>query len=426
MATAANLPAKTVYAGSDPNGWTMKRNTLNFKDQQNDILTNQTTLTFDFGSGALRHTVVTGLELTNEKQTNYTWAATNNSALPDVSIYHPDPNAPVNLTYARNGAFANGSTTTESLYAFDTAKFGEQWIINGGVRVDHYNTTFNGVTLQGTATPQTLPVGTPIPTALDLSDNLFNGKLSVLYKPTKDSSVYGVVATSKAPPGNNNFALSTSANSAANPKYDPQVTTTTEFGTKWDLLQQKLSLSAAVFRTDVKNEVEQDPTDLQYYQTGKKRVQGIELGVTGEIMRNWLISAGYAHMNTSVQSGKLVTAAGINQLSYTPKDSFTAWTSYTLPMGLQVGGGVRYVGKLLRGTDGAIGTPAYADAYWVTNAMVGYSINNNVDLRLNVNNLTDKQYIAAINKSGYRYTPGAPRSASLTAQHQVLSRGSPP
>lgn len=415
MANTANLPTKTVNASSDPDSWTMKRSLLTFKDQQNDILTNQTTLTFDFGTGALRHTMVTGLELTNEKQTNYTWAATNGSTLPDASIYHPDPYAPVNVTYARNGAFANGSTTTESLYAFDTAKLGENWIFNGGVRVDHYNTTFNGVTLQGTATPQTLPVGTPIPTALDLSDNLFNGKLSVLYKPTKDSSVYGLVATSKAPPGNNNFALSTSASSAANPKYDPQVTTTTEFGTKWDLLQQKLSLSAAVFRTDVKNEVEQDPTDLQYYQTGKKRVQGIELGVTGEIMRNWLISAGYAHMNTSVQSGKLVTAAGVNQLSYTPKDSFTTWTSYTLPMGLQVGGGVRYVGKLLRGTDGAVGTPAYADAYWVADAMAAYSINSNIDLRLNVYNLTDKQYIAAINKSGYRYTPGAPRSASLTA-----------
>jgi catecholate siderophore receptor len=26
----------------------------------------------------------------------------------------------------------------------------------------------------------------------------------------------------------------------------------------------------------------------------------------------------------------------------------------------------------------------------------------------------DKDYVAAINKSGYRYTPGAPRSAMLT------------
>jgi catecholate siderophore receptor len=30
-------------------------------------------------------------------------------------------------------------------------------------------------------------------------------------------------------------------------------------------------------------------------------------------------------------------------------------------------------------------------------------------------NIGDERYIAAINKSGYRYSPGAPRSASLTA-----------
>jgi len=35
-----------------------------------------------------------------------------------------------------------------------------------------------------------------------------------------------------------------------------------------------------------------------------------------------------------------------------------------------------------------------------------------------VNNLFDKDYVAAINKSGYRYTPGAPRSAKLTATVQ--------
>jgi len=33
-----------------------------------------------------------------------------------------------------------------------------------------------------------------------------------------------------------------------------------------------LGLNAALYRTDVKNEVEQDPVDLKYYQTGRKRV----------------------------------------------------------------------------------------------------------------------------------------------------------
>jgi catecholate siderophore receptor len=247
-----------------------------------------------------------------------------------------------------------------------------------------------------------------------VGDTLVNGKLSALYKPTKNSSVYALVASSKQPPGAN-FTVSSAANNAANPIYDPQQTTSAELGAKMDLLKQKVSLSAALFRTDVKNEVEQDPVDLLYYQTGKKRVQGIELGVTGQFARNWLVSAGYTRMATSVESGKVLTASGINNLSYTPKQAFTAWTSYTLPLGLKIGGGARFNDRLLRGTDGAVGTPAYADSYWVFDAMAAYQVSRNLELRLNLYNLTDKVCVAAINKSGYRYVPGTPRAASLTA-----------
>lgn len=170
-----------------------------------------------------------------------------------------------------------------------------------------------------------------------------------------------------------------------------------------------------MYQTEVKNEVEQDPIDLIYYQTGKKRVQGIEIGMVGEVMPNWLVSAGYTRMNTSVKSGKVVTASGVNNLSYTPKQAFTGWTSYTLPFGLKIGGGARYVGEMLRGTDGAVGTPARVDAYWVFDAMATYTVNKNLDLQLNAYNLADKTYVAAINKSGFRYTPSQPCSFSLTA-----------
>jgi len=419
MASAANLAANK--AGSDPSSWTMLRTNLTTKDQLNEILTNQTTLTADFRTGALKHTVVGGLELTNEKQTNYSYANTAPAAtagLPATSIYFPNPNTPITsaqVNLKRSGARSDGTTNTQSLYVFDTIKFGEQWIFNGGVRVDHYNTTYNAITVQAATTPQVIPVGTLVGSNIEASDNLVNGKLSALYKPTKDSSVYVLVASSKAPPGGTSFALSSSASSAANPKFDPQETTNYELGTKWDLLGQKLALSATAFRTEVKNEIEQDPVDALYYQTGKKRVQGIELGVTGEVLPKWLVSAGYVHQNTSVESGKIVTAGGNNQLTYTPKQSFTLWTSYTLPFGLQVGGGARFSDKLARGTDGAVGTPAYANSYWVFDAMASYPINKHIDLRLNVYNLADKEYVQAINKSGYRYTPGAPRSGSLTA-----------
>jgi catecholate siderophore receptor len=409
MATAGNL----IVTG-DPSTWTMARTNMTYKDQTNKVLTNQTTATAEFGTGAVKHTLVAGLELINEKQTNYTIATTPGTGLTRTSIYNPNPHTPQTATFARTGAQAVGATDTQAVYLFDTAKFGD-WIFNGGLRLDHYSTTYDSVAIQGTATPQTIPVGTRVATNLKVGDTLVNGKLSALYKLTPESSIYALAASSKAPPGGTSFSLSAAANSAANINYDPQETTNYEVGGKWDLLQQKLSLSAALYRTTVKNEVEQDGTSGTYFQTGEKRNQGVELGVTGEITRGWLVSAGYTRMSAKVTDGRAVTADGEVYLAYTPKQSFTSWTSYTLPFGLTVGGGVRFNDKLRRGTDGAVGTPAQIDSYWVADAMASYPINKHIDLRLNVYNIADKEYVAAINKSGYRYTPGQPLSGSLTA-----------
>lgn len=416
MGNMVNL--KTPVA-TDPSTWTLARSLRTVKDQENTILTNQTVVSAQFDTGVLKHSVVAGAEFTSEKQTNYSYVPASLGTLPAANLYNPNPRDTVTgHNPVRSGAFTEGEVNTQSLYVFDTIKFGDKWLFNGGVRFDHFNTTYDAVTLQGAVTApavQPLPVGTRIPAHLTLSDTLANGKISAMYKPTPDSSVYALLATSKAPPGTN-FALSSAANSAQNLNYDPQETITKEIGTKWDFLKQKLSLSAAVYQTTVKNEVEQDPViSTIYYQTGKKRVEGLELGVVGEIMPNWLVSAGYTRMNTKVESGKVVTASGVNNLSYTPKQAFTSWTSYTLPFGLKIGGGARYVGEMLRGTDGAVGTPARVDAYWVFDAMATYTVNKNLDLQLNAYNLADKTYVAAINKSGFRYTPGQPRSFSLTA-----------
>ncbi|MCC6071617.1 catecholate siderophore receptor Fiu [Massilia sp. GCM10020059] len=410
MGNTANLVTPDQ---ANPAGWTLARTLRTVKDQSNEILTNQTALTLDFDTGAVSHTVVAGLELTREKQKTYGYDGL--GSLAPAPLYAPDPFLPVaGLNPVRNGVHSDARVDTQSLYLFDTLRVGDKWIFNAGVRADHFDIDYNSMTLSTARSHPALPVGTLVATALDTADTLVNGKVSALYKPTPESSVYALLATSRQPPGTN-LVLSNSANSASNPRFEPQDSTTAEIGAKWDLLKRKLSLSAALYQTTVKKEVEQDPVDLQYYQTGRKRVQGVEIGVTGEVARNWLASAGYTRMDTEVEVGKVVTASGINNLSYTPKQAFTAWTSYTLPIGLKLGGGARFVDKLLRGSDGAVGTPAYADSYWVFDAMASYNLSKNVELQLNVYNLGDEQYIAAINKSGYRYTPGAPRSASLTA-----------
>ncbi|MEO6925519.1 MAG: TonB-dependent receptor, partial [Rhodanobacter sp.] len=153
----------------------------------------------------------------------------------------------------------------------------------------------------------------------------------------------------------------------------------------------------------------------EYYQVGEKRVQGVEINAVGRISGNWAVSAGYTIMNTKVLKGNAVTSDGSSMLAYTPKSAFTTWTTYRLPFNLTLGGGARYAGQLHRGTDGAVGTPTFTESYWVFDAMASYPVNKHLALQLNLYNLFDKDYVASINKSGYRYIPGVSRSAMLTA-----------
>jgi len=384
---------------NDPSTWTISR-LVNTRDQVNKILTNQTVVTTSFDTGSVRHDLSAGLELTREEQVSYTLATT--GTVPRVSVYYPDSSVSL-PDYNRTGAHNDGSTDTYAIYAFDTLKFNEQWQLNGGLRLDHYKTHY-------------ATYGATGDTTLDLGKrgNLLNYKLGVLYKPAPNGSIYANYALSQQPPGGSNFALSSSASSAANPNMDPQKAKTFEIGTKWELLDKRMLVSGALFRTEVINEIVSNP-DGTYDQTGKKTVQGVELALTGQITPAWGVMAGYTYQKTKVATGAVVTSDGSSGLTYTPKDALSLWTTYQLPFGLTIGGGVRYSGGLKRGTDGAVGTPKYTESYWVFDAMASYRVNKNWDVQLNVYNLFDKDYVAAINKSGYRYFPGIPRSARITA-----------
>ncbi|HTH44415.1 MAG TPA: catecholate siderophore receptor Fiu [Oxalicibacterium sp.] len=402
----------TSFMKIDPATLTLTR-TNNQKDQENEIFSNQTNLIAKFTTGAIKHSLVTGLELTREKQSNVGYDAASLGTFAPSSLYNPDPNVQrIGYDPVRNGADSDGQTDTASVYLFDTLELNPQWQINGGIRADHYDTDYSSAVI-GT-TRNGFPVGLlhQMPDA-SKSGTLLNWKLGVLFKPTENSSLYANYATSKQPPGSANFSLSASGVSGNNSAdFDPQSTRTAEVGGKWDVIDNKLALTAAVYRTKVSNEVEGNSTD-GFFQTAKKRVQGIELGVIGDITRNWSISAGYTTMNTKVD-GISVAADGSQGLSYTPKQAFTAWTTYRLPHGFTISGGARYIGEMNKPSDGATDVPKYIESYWVYDAAATYTISKNVDLQLNLYNLTDKDYVASINKSGYRYTPGIERSARLT------------
>ncbi len=402
---------------NDLSTYTMARSNLTYKDQENTVLTDQLNLRADFATGSVQHNLSTGLEFTREQQKSWGLAGTVDGSWTPANLYNPDWNA-TGLTTARTGAYTDGKTTTSSLYLFDTLKFTESFLLTAGVRADHYKTEYASASVcggRGGPVCGSNPAGTVIPSpTLSDSDTLINWKLGAVFKPNEAVSLYANYAVSQQPPGGSNFQLNETAGNANNINMDPQEARTAEVGTKWSFLDDALALNLALFRTEVTNEITGSAAE-GYYQNGQKTVEGVEISTVGRITDNWSVSAGYSHQKTQVDKGSLLTADGSNNLTYTPEDAFTGWTSYSLPFGLTVGGGVRYSGQMHRGTDGAVGTPAFTKSYTVYDAVASYAINEHLVLRLNAYNLFDKQYVAAINKSGYRYTPGTPRTFLFSA-----------
>jgi len=91
------------------------------------------------------------------------------------------------------------------------------------------------------------------------------------------------------------------------------------------------------------------------------------------------------------------------------KNSATLWTTYQVLPQLTVGAGVLGMDKVY----GDAANTKYAPGYARYDAMARYNVNKNVDLQLNVNNLSDKRYFTKAYASHYA-TEAEGRSAVLS------------
>ncbi|QYF92280.1 catecholate siderophore receptor Fiu [Massilia sp. PAMC28688] len=396
---------------ANPAAWVVSRSRQSVL-QDNEIMANLTNVVSDFTIGNVAHTVSAGLELLSEKQ-----LSTNRGGLgvpPPANLYKPNVHdVAVDLAPAPNGAYTRGSTTTAAVYAFDTAKLTEQFHLNGGLRVEHYSTDTNSAAFTNNAVvPGDL---------LENSDTLVSWKIGALYKPTVDSSIYAAAASSKTPPGSANFALSASPNNVNRPNTAPQNARNVEIGGKWDVLAKKLALTAAAYRTENTNEIV--TIDAQagiYAQTGRRRVQGVELGMVGQFTRAWNVTAGVATMKSKVLEGGVSGLSAQNSLTrWSPDLTATLWSSYAVNDKFTIGGGARYVSEQKRVVDPNLSLATQnvpeIPSYSVLDAVLSYKVSPHLSLQLNVYNLADKFYLSTLNNGGSRFALGTGRSAQLTA-----------
>ncbi|WP_043309186.1 TonB-dependent siderophore receptor [Pseudomonas sp. ML96] len=399
--------------GNVRNGTVWRR--ANSRVANTTTTTNQTDLFGEFQLAGFKNNFSTGIELSREEsdRSSYTVntdttpstvpvTTTCNSGTVGIgsgynctSLSNPNPDDPWAGSIARNYAGTVTTGDTRALYAFDSIELDPQWILNLGLRYDNFQTDSKTKAASGATTFK----------ASDTSE-FVNYQVGVVWKPASNGSVYASYATSATPPGamlgegNEGNSLPTSSGTPTSIVSDlePEETTNYELGTKWDLLDERLSLTAAIFRTEKEN-TRVLVSNYTYENAGKTRVDGIELTASGKITDKWQVFAGYSYLDSELvdpgavgnRSGvvtSIVNAAKGNEMPNTPKNSFSLWTTYQVLPQLTIGGGAFYVDDVFGDNNNSV----YVPSYWRYDAMAAYKLSKNLDLQLNVQNLTDEVY----------------------------------
>ncbi|WCD80464.1 TonB-dependent siderophore receptor [Pseudomonas sp. TUM22785] len=201
-----------------------------------------------------------------------------------------------------------------------------------------------------------------------------------------------------------------------------------EVGIKGEYFDGRLNASAAIFRIDQENRAQSldrnqcsDLVPSCYEAAGVVRSEGLELEINGSLAPGWQIGAGYTYAEAKYHKDE--TNQGRLFDTELPRHMFKAFTSYQLPGELHrwtLGGGVYRQNTVYNQDTNFYGaeTPFRIEqkGYTLVDLMTNYKASEQVDLRLNLNNIFDKKYYQSIgsNTAFAVNQYGEPRNATLT------------
>ncbi len=377
----------TPPRNADATADTVQRNP-NVRDSINTLAINQTDATLEFATGGVRHSVVTGFEFSRELFKTRAYTLTPAAPLDDLT--DPDPNTPYDPAFVGNGSTENTGDTF-GVFAFDTLSIGGRWYFNAGLRHDRFDVSSEGIANTGVAT------------VVESRDSMTSWRAGAVFKPRENGSIYLVSGTSFNP------SAETGVITAANSSLEPEESRTIEVGTKWDVLDERLSLTAALFRTEKTNARTpglpgEPPTVLD----GEQRVDGVELGFSGNVSEAWAVFGGYAYMDSEITESNNPLEAG-NEIGNTPPHTFNLWTTYAVMPNLELGFGAQYISE--RTVSNTVTTEL--DAFWLLDASASYVFSEHIGLFLNVFNLADEEYFEKLHGGGSHAVPAPGRTAQL-------------
>lgn len=331
------------------------------------IFTSDTSLQYDFATGALRHRLLSGVDYTSFRQSSLSAFG----AVTPIDAYDPVSTGVVFPAYGRDPDQRN---TQVGLYLQDQVSYGERLSMVLGVRRDRARSRAEGSRSQ--------------------TDEATTFKIGVIGEIAPGVSPYVSYSESFLPvAGVDRF------DNALVPVRGRQI----EAGVKWAPVRGAL-VTANVYRITESNRPTNDPAAvLEVVQTGEIQSRGFELEAAFAVSYDFTVTASYSYNDAEVTESNYAWEVD-TRLSDTPRHLASLWGAKSFPVGddafLRVGLGGRYVGETVStGATSSLRTPSYT----LADAMVALDWAD-WSLAVNATNLFDKEYYAPCRVFGDCFT----------------------
>jgi catecholate siderophore receptor len=295
------------------------------------------------------------------------------------------------------------------VYAQDLIQVAEFWKVLAGLRYDKVKGSYQSFQAQPSAT---VPLGT-VTADRGRSDGLWSKRFGVLFQPTDQQTYYVSYGTSF------NTSGDTYQYDLPGSNTPPEASRNIELGAKVDLFDGRLSTAIAAFRTTKYNERNRDSpagTPIEdYLLSGKRHANGIDINLAGRITAQWELYGSYtwipsATIDAGNADGTTLTGEQVGQRpSMTPRHSGTIWSTYQVTPKWRFGAGLNAKSSQTPNRNPA---GVVAPRYVTGDLLAEYTPTDQIGLKLNVLNVTNKHYAESL-YTGH-YIQGAPRTVQMT------------
>jgi catecholate siderophore receptor len=344
-------------------------------------LFNQTDLIWRVSTGAIEHTILTGVEFGWQDTENFR----NNSAYAEVvPITNPVTRSPVSfgVPFQDNAV----DVKVQAVYLQDQLELSEHFELIAGVRFDRFDVEFdNHRTGERFAR----------------DDDELSTRVGLIYKPVEPASLYASYSVSFLPSSGDQFSSLTATSAALEPEEFENV----EVGVKWDV-REDLALTAAIYRLDRTNTTAVGPNNTTV-QTGAQRSEGVELGLNGAVTDRWNVIVSYSNQDAEITRTTSAAPEG-RAVPLVPEHQFALWNRYRFSPKWGAGLGVTYLSDVYTSITNGVELPGYTRV----DAAIFFAPSERFEARLNVENVLDETYWWTAHNDN-NITPGSPTAFRL-------------